>query len=129
MIPTHATALELRDRIRAALDTPSAPVTVVTTDMNEASAAVTSGACAVVIAPPRVRNTGPAVELVFEVPVVGAPVGDQDSAWQALDALVTVLDESGAIDPWDSLEAVTWGGAQTMTAPAYLLTLTITTRK
>nr|DAW00338.1 MAG TPA: hypothetical protein [Caudoviricetes sp.] len=100
---------------------------VVVTSVEEATGHVLAGATTVVLAPPKITSdTGVAYALEWQVPIVGAPVADPDAAWDALDRALS------AIDPfveWERADPITWTGAQTAAAPAYLLTITRTVPK
>lgn len=99
----------------------------VTCDPETATPAILDGRPALILTPPTATaNHGPALTLEWEMPIIGAPVGDQDEAWTTLDTILTVLDQ---LLEWTRIHPITWGGAQTATAPAYLITFTQTLYK
>lgn len=125
MIHTLQDARELATAIEDTLAADGLDV-LVTLEPDKATPAVISGIPAIVIAPPHVTNQGAIVVGEYKIPVIGAPVGDQEAAWGTLDTILTSLDR---LLEWEDAEPITWQGAQTSTAPAYLLTLTIPTYK
>nr|DAX61696.1 MAG TPA: hypothetical protein [Caudoviricetes sp.] len=96
-------------------------------DPEDATGHLLAGTPVVVLAPPTItEDTGPARVFQFETPIIGAPAGDRETAWRAVDQILNRLD---AHIQFDRAEPITWTGAQTATAPAYLLTHTLTAYK
>ena len=116
MIATRLASADLADDITTALG----DLAAVILDPDEATALVLSGTSTVIITPPTITsNAGTVYTLEWEMPIVGAPVADQDEAWQSLDEILTRLD---SLLEWDHVRPITWSGSQTATAPAYLIT-------
>ena len=116
---THALARALADALGDAA--------VVVTSAEEATGHVLAGTTTVVLAPPKITSdTGAAYALEWQVPIVGAPVADPDAAWDALDRALSAIDP---LVEWERAEPITWTGAQTASAAAYLLTITETVFK
>lgn len=104
-----------------------ATVAAVVDDPEDATGHLLAGTPVVVLAPPRItEDTGPARVFQFETPIIGAPAGDREAAWRAVDQILDRLDPHIQLD---RAEPITWTGAQTATAPAYLLTHTLTAYK
>lgn len=123
MIATRLASAALADDITTALG----DLAAVILDPDEATALVLSGTSTVIITPPTITsNAGTVYTLEWETPIVGAPVADQDEAWQGLDEILTRLD---SLLNWDRVRPITWSGSQTATAPAYLITHTRTIYK
>lgn len=130
MITTHDATQALATTIAAAWEaaTGSADGLLITLDPTAASAAVTSGTPAMIVPPPTITNAHPAVTLEWELPLIGAPIADEQAAWEVLDRILTVLDDAD-VSEWTTARPITWGGSQTAQAPAYLLTATTTLGK
>lgn len=120
---TREAAKHLTEVFTAALE----GLAVVVDDPEDATGHLLAGTPVVVLAPPRITDdTGPTRVFEFETPIIGAPAGDRDAAWTAVDAILDRLDPH---IEFERAEPITWAGAQTATAPAYLLTHTITAYK
>lgn len=120
-IRTHDATAALAEEIAAALAPTGA---VVVTDPEDATGHLLAGTGVVVVAPPRITSVdGSYYTLEWETPVVGAPVGDKATAWRSVDAVLSVLDAHLQIT---RATPITWTGAQTAQAPAYLITHTRT---
>ena len=116
MISTHTATRFIAEDFRNAVKDRA----IVTLDAEEATPALLAGTPVIVVGVPTVsEDTGCAYRLEWETAVIGAPVGDQAAAWQALDGLLTLIDP---VVEWDSMRPITWQGAQTASAPAYLIT-------
>jgi hypothetical protein len=102
-------------------------IAVVVSDPEDATGHLLAGTPCVVVAPPSITgDTGPARVLRFETPVIGAPLGDKPAAWDAVD---TIIDRLTPYIEFERAEPITWAGAQSATAPAYLITHTLTVFK
>lgn len=116
MIATRRATLIIADDFREAVKDRA----IVTLDPEEATPALLAGTPVIVLGVPTVsEDTGNTYRLEWETAVIGAPVGDQAAAWQVLDDLLTLIDP---VVEWDSIRPITWAGAQTASAPAYLIT-------
>lgn len=116
MIQTRRATLIIADDFKKAV----ADRAIVTLDPEEATPALLAGTPVITIGVPTIsEDTGNTYRLEWETAVIGAPVGDQAAAWQALDDLLTLIDP---VIEWESIRPITWAGAQTASAPAYLIT-------
>lgn len=124
MINTRAHTLCLEETIRGLLDGQDFP-TLVTMHPEEATPALLDGRPVVIITPPRISfDDAVTYSLEWEIPVVGAPIGDESVAWERLDGILSLI--SAHIPSVTSARPITWTGAQTAQAPAFLLTLNAT---
>lgn len=118
-------------RTRAAADYIAALMTealqglaVVVRDPEEATGHILAGTPTVVIAPPSIADDeAAAYKLRFETPIIGAPVNDREAAWDAIDEIMTRL---RPLVEFSHAQPIQWAGAQTASAPAYVLTHTLT---
>lgn len=116
MIATHTATRVIAEDLRKAVKDRA----IVTLDAEEATPALLAGTPVIVLGVPTLsEDTGNTYRLEWETAVIGAPVGDQAAAWQTLDDLLTLIDP---VIEWDSMRPITWQGAQTASAPAYLIT-------
>lgn len=116
MISTRRATLIIADDFRKAVKDRA----IVTLDPEEATPALLAGTPVIALGVPTLsEDTGNTYRLEWETAVIGAPVGDQAAAWQTLDDLLTLIDP---VIEWDSIRPITWAGAQTASAPAYLIT-------
>ncbi len=116
MIATYTVTRIIANDLRSAVKDRA----IVTLDADEATPALLAGTPVIVVGVPSIsEDTGCAYRLEWETAVIGAPVGDQAAAWQTLDDLLTLIDP---VIEWDSMRPITWQGAQTASAPAYLIT-------
>lgn len=116
MIATRTATLIIADDFKNAVKDRA----IVTLDPEEATPALLAGTPVIVLGVPTINeDTGGSYRLEWETAVIGAPVGDQAAAWQTLDDLLTLIDP---VIEWDSMRPITWQGAQTASAPAYLIT-------
>lgn len=123
MIATRNASIILAADLASALG----DLAAVTLDPDEATPNVLAGTPTVIITPPALTaDQGAAIVLEWETPIVGAPVADQDEAWERLDEILTRLDP---VLEWESIRPITWSGSQTAQAPAYLITHTRTIYK
>lgn len=100
---------------------------MVVTDPEDATGHLLAGIPVVVIAPPSITaDTGPTQTYEWETPIIGAPVNDRARAWESIDHVMEALDPILQVD---RAQPITWTGAQTSSAPAYLLTHTQTIYK
>ena len=115
---------EAADYVAAMMTEALQGLAVVVRDPEDATGHILAGTPTVVIAPPSVQSDDrAAIEMRFETPIIGAPVNDREAAWAAIDTIMTVL--RGLIE-FERATPIQWQGAQTTTAPAYLLTHTLT---
>jgi len=97
---------------------------VVVRDPEDATGHILAGTPTVVIAPPSVQSDeSAAIEMRFETPIIGAPVNDREAAWDAIDEIMTRL---RPLVEFSHAQPIQWAGAQTASAPAYVLTHTLT---
>lgn len=116
MIATHTATRVIAEDLRKAVKDRA----IVTLDAEEATPALLAGTPVIALGVPTLsEDTGNTYRLEWETAVIGAPVGDQAAAWQTLDDLLTLIDP---VIEWDSMRPITWAGAQTASAPAYLIT-------
>ena len=116
MIATRTATLNIANDFKKAVKDRA----IVTLDPEEATPALLAGTPVIALGVPTLsEDTGNTYRLEWETAVIGAPVGDQTAAWQALDDLLTLIDP---VIEWDSIRPITWQGAQTASAPAYLIT-------
>lgn len=116
MIATRRATLIIANDFKKAV----ADRAIVTLDPEEATPALLAGTPVIALGVPTIsEDTGNTYRLEWETAVIGAPVGDQTAAWQTLDDLLTLIDP---VIEWDSIRPITWQGAQTASAPAYLIT-------
>lgn len=116
MIATHTATRLIAEDLRNAVKDRA----IVTLDAEEATPALLAGTPVIVLGVPTLsEDTGCTYRLEWETAVIGAPVGDQSAAWNTLDDLLTLIDP---VIEWDSMRPITWQGAQTASAPAYLIT-------
>ena len=116
MISTRRATLIIADDFKRAV----ADRAIVTLDAEEATPALLAGTPVIALGVPTIsEDTGNTYRLEWETAVIGAPVGDQAAAWQALDDLLTLIDP---VIEWESARPITWQGSQTASAPAYLIT-------
>lgn len=116
MIATRRATLIIANDFKKAV----ADRAIVTLDPEEATPALLAGTPVIALGVPTIsEDTGNTYRLEWETAVIGTPVGDQTAAWQTLDDLLTLIDP---VIEWDSIRPITWQGAQTASAPAYLIT-------
>lgn len=116
MISTHRATRVIAEDLRKAVKDRA----IVTLDAEEATPALLAGTPVIVLGVPTIsEDTGNTYRLEWETAVIGAPIGDQTAAWNTLDDLLTLIDP---VIEWDSIRPITWQGAQTASAPAYLIT-------
>lgn len=116
MISTRTATLIIANDFKRAV----ADRALVALDPEEATPALLAGTPVIVLGVPTLsEDTGNTYRLEWETAVIGAPVGDQTAAWNTLDDLLTLIDP---VIEWDSARPITWQGAQTASAPAYLIT-------
>lgn len=116
MIATHTATRVIAEGFRNAVKDRA----IVTLDAEEATPALLAGTPVIALGVPTLsEDTGCTYRLEWETAVIGAPVGDQAAAWNTLDDLLTLIDP---VIEWDSIRPITWQGAQTASAPAYLIT-------
>ena len=117
MISTYKESRALADLLATYL-----PDAFVTLDADQVTAQLLDGTPCVFIPPPKLTETSlPAYVLRFHLAVIGAPVADQNQAWQEADKILTVLDQ---LDMIEDAEPVQWDGAQSTSAPAFSVTIT-----
>lgn len=104
--------------------TDALPEAHVTTEAETATPAVLAGQVAVILSAPRLVADLPTMAYVWRAAVVGAPVADLDAAGLALDAALSAIAGAPDVELGDA-EPITWSGAQTSQAPAYLFNLTV----
>lgn len=115
------------DHLAAMIDQALQGLAMVVTDPEDATGHLLAGTSVVVIAPPTItEDTGPVQTYEWETPVIGAPVNDRTRAWDTVDRILEALDPILQVD---RAQPITWTGAQTASAPAYLLTHTQTIYK
>ena len=115
------------DQLITALDKELKGLAMVVSDPEAATGYLLSGIPVVVIAPPAITDdTGPTQTYEWEIPIIGAPINDRARAWASIDRVMESLD---SILQVERAHPVTWTGAQTSSAPAYLLTHTQTIYK
>lgn len=115
------------EQLKTTLDRALKGLAMVVIDPEAATGHLLSGIPVVVIAPPTITDdTGPTQTYEWETPIIGAPVNDRARAWASIDRVMEVLDPILQVD---RAHPITWTGAQTSNAPAYLLTHTQTIYK
>ena len=115
---------EAADYVAAMMTEVLQGLAVVVRDPEDATGHILAGTPTVVVGPPTVHaDEHAAIEMRFETPIIGAPVNDRETAWESIDAIMTAL--RGLVE-FDRANPIQWQGAQTASAPAYLLTHTLT---
>lgn len=119
MISTRGATLSVCALIREALDAKGIRA-LVTHDAEEVESALLDlDIPAVLVSVPYVSFTHPAYECKFETAILGNTPGDADSAWVAVDQVMSAIDDYISIE---NAEPITWDGSQSFSAPGYKIT-------